>query len=94
VDLVNLCKEFGIGIGVLLSIAGMFFFLLKWVLEQFKVELTENRKERVEYLRTLAEMKDGITEHNSRSKEFMNNVGQEHREMIATLGRINGYKEH
>ena len=92
-DLVTLCKDFGIGVGVLLAIAGMFFFLLKWVLEQFKVELTENRKERVEYLKTLSKMEEGISEHNTRSKEFMTNVATEHKEMISALGRINGYTD-
>lgn len=78
--------------GVAGLIAIPFFLILKWVLEQAKIELIENRKERIEYLRILAEMKQEIAEHNLRAKEFQTNVQAEHKEMIITLGRINGYK--
>lgn len=69
----------------------LFFFILKWVLEQFKTELTENRKERKEYLEALAGMKQELAEHNKRANDFHTNVQKEHQEMIKTLGRINGY---
>lgn len=92
-DWLTMCKDLGLLATLVLIVAGMFFLLLKWTLEQFKTELIENRKERVDYLKALAEIKDGVTEHNSRSREFMNSVAAEHREMILTLGRINGYKD-
>lgn len=86
-------REFGLlGITVI-AVAAALFCLLKWVLEQFKTELTENRKERKEYLETLGDIRKDICEHNIRAKEFQNNVQLEHKEMITTLSRINGWKD-
>ena len=79
------------GIAGLISV--FFFLILKWVLEQFKTELIENRKERKEYLEALAKLTQCSEEHNARAKEFQLNVQKEHGEMIATLGRINGYRK-
>jgi len=84
----TLIEKFGVSI----IIAMFFFLILKWVLEQFKQELIENRKERKEYLQALGEIKIEMQDHNSRAKEFHSNVQAEHKEMIETLGRINGYK--
>ena len=86
-------EKFGIGATMGLIICSFFFFILKWVLEQFKKELEENRKERVEYLTALNGIKQEMSEHNIRAKEFQCNVQAEHKEMITTLGRINGYKQ-
>jgi hypothetical protein len=84
----NLLERFGIA-----GLIGIFFFLvLKWVLEQFKIELIENRKERKEYLDALAGIKQELNDHNVRAKEFQCAVQKEHNEMIVSLGRINGYK--
>jgi len=74
-------------------IGGFFFFILKWVLEQFKIELVENRKERKEYLEALSGIKQELNDHNVRAKEFQCAVQKEHNEMIVSLGRINGYKQ-
>jgi hypothetical protein len=91
-DWAQLGKEFGL-IGIALgSVLTMFFFILKWVLAQFKEELTGNRKERSEYICTLNNINANIAEHNARAKEFQTNVQAEHKEMIISLGRINGYK--
>jgi len=79
--------------GVAGLIAIPFFLILKWVLEQFKLELVESRKERKDYLESLAKLTQCAEEHNARAKEFQANVQKEHREMITSLGRINGYKE-
>ena len=91
------CQEFGLSGGLLLTIiiTGMAMggFGFKWILEQFNIELEGARKERTDYLNILNNMNRSITEHNERSKEFCDHVAQEHKEMIATLGRINGYKE-
>lgn len=86
----TLVEKFGSSI----IIALFFFLVLKWVLEQFKQELIENRKERKEYLLILAEMKQEMTDHNGRAKDFHNNVQSEHKQMIECLGRINGYKKY
>ena len=90
-------KEFGLVGGILLlvmmSIVGMSIKGWMWILEQFKHELNNNRAERKEYLDILHKMGAGIDEHNIRSKEFMAGSALEHKEMIITLGRINGYKK-
>ncbi len=85
-------ERFGIGATMGLIICSFFFFILKWVLEQFKKELEENRKERAEYLTALAGIKQELNDHNIRAKEFQACVQREHNEMIVSLGRINGYK--
>jgi predicted RND superfamily exporter protein len=91
-DWLGWMEKFGIGATMGLIVCSFFFFILKWVLEQFKKELEENRKERKEYLDVLAGIKVDISEHNARAREFQSNVQAEHKEMIISLGRINGYK--
>jgi len=92
-DWAQLGKDFGL-IGVAFgAVLTMFFFILKWVLEQFKTELTNNRAERKDYLCTLEKINSSLEEHNCAAKEFHCNVQAEHKEMITTLGRINGYKK-
>lgn len=87
-----MCQEYGL-IGVIMASFITFLgFIIKWILAQFKVELEANRAERTAYLEILHKLREEIDDHNTRSKEFCSNVTIEHREMIATLGRINGYK--
>jgi hypothetical protein len=90
-DIGVLCREYGLLGVVIFSVVTMFFFLLKWVLAQFKEELVNNRSERKDYLITLGKIREQIDEHNIRAKEFQCAVSLEHKEMILTLGRINGY---
>ena len=91
-------EKFGLPTCFTLVIASFFFFLLKWVLEQSKVELIENRKERSQFLAILDKYAIGIQQHNQRSELFMDGVVKHHEKMInnlneitITLGRINGY---
>ena len=91
-------EKFGLPTCFTLVIASFFFFLLKWVLEQSKIELIENRKERTQFLSILDKYAISIQEHNSRSALFMDGVVKHHGKMISnlneitiTLGRINGY---
>ena len=90
-------KEFGLVGGILLvvmmSIVVMSIKGWMWILEQFKHELNNNRAERKEYLDILHKMGAGIDEYNARSKEFMVGCSQNQKEMIITLGRINGFKK-
>ena len=90
-DWSSLCKD--VGVATTLVVAGIIILLLliKWVLEQFKVELTENRKERVAYLDRLGEIKREMEQHGQRSRDFQEHVIREHKEMIDVLGRINGH---
>jgi hypothetical protein len=88
----RMCQDYGlIGI-VMASFITFLGFIIKWILAQFKVELEANRLERTAYLDTLHKIREEITDHNIRSKEFCAAVAIEHREMILTLGRINGFK--
>lgn len=95
-DWIAACKEFGIVGGILLivmfAIVTMSIKGWMWILEQFKHELNGNRDERTKYLDILHKIGAGVDEHNLRSKDFMLDVSREHKEMILTLGRINGYK--
>lgn len=99
-DWVQWCEKIGLVGSVLLIVSSFFFFILKWVLEQFKVELTENRAERVKFLSILETHNHMIQDHNNRAIDFQNMVKEDHVKMIdnlqeitITLGRINGYKK-
>jgi hypothetical protein len=92
-DWAQLGKDFGLIGAICGAVLTMFFFVLKWVLAQFKDELNGNRVERREYLCTLEKMNSNIEDHSLAAKEFHNAVQAEHKEMITTLGRINGYKD-
>ena len=98
------CKEFGVLGGLLLfvmvGILTMFGFGFKWILEQFKVELEGNRKERTEYLGILNKISGSIDDHDKRAEDRGHYVKQEHEKMLdiakETLliaGRINGFKK-
>ena len=100
----KVCSDFGLVGGLLLIIiAGaltMCGFGFKWILEQFKVELEGNRKERTEYLGILHKISMTIDEHDKRADERGRYVREEHKEMLnvaketlVIAGRINGYKQ-
>lgn len=88
----KLCQEAGIAMTLVVAGIVILLLLIKWVLEQFKTELTLNRQERADYLVALNKIGSSVDEHNQRSREFMTNVNAQHNEMITTLARINGYK--
>jgi len=96
----TICREFGL-VGVL-AISGtvLLGFLVRAIWEQFKRELEANRLERAEYLTKLDRLTHGIEEHNARSSTFMTGVIEDHqnnslilKEIVVTLGRINGYRD-
>lgn len=102
-DIIQIIKEFGLGVALATAIVGLFWFILKWILEQFKYELECARKEREDFnnkssierqrfLDILDKHNNMICEHNIRATEFQNKVTNEHKDMIQVLGRINGYK--
>lgn len=98
-DWIGWIEKVGLVSSLALIICSMFFFILKWVLEQFKIELIANRQDRKDYLDALHSIKEKLSEHEIRAKEFQCNVTLEHREMIknlgeitVTLGRINGFR--
>jgi hypothetical protein len=79
----------GLLIGGILTMCGLGF---KWILEQFKVELEGNRKERLEYLIILHKIDTSIQEHDRRAEERGRFVREEHNKMIDKLEAINGIK--
>lgn len=91
-DIGKVFEQFGL-LGLLIGgILGMCGLGFKWILEQFKVELEGNRKERIEYLTILHKIDNSIDEHDKRAEERGRYVREEHKQMIEVLGRINGYK--
>lgn len=91
-DWSRMAQDYGL-IGIVMTAFITFLgFIIKWILGQFKIELEANRIERKDYLDALHAIRTEVTEHNIRSKECWMNVNAEHKEMIQTLGRINGYK--
>jgi hypothetical protein len=92
-DWTRMAQDYGLIGVVMASFITFLGFIIKWILAQFKVELEANRVERTQYLDALHKIREEITDHNIRSKEFCINVTAEHKEMISCLGRINGYKE-
>ena len=91
-------EKFGFPTAFALIIAGMFFFLLKWVLAQSKIMLDQMAQERESWLKTLQVINEQMLVIQQNNKIFydQNNEAHkyqrdEHKEMIISLGRINGY---
>lgn len=92
-------SEYGL---VGLIIAVLFFILWKilvWVMAFVKEIQAQQAKERESWLcqlktqsEVLLKISSSIDEHDKRADERGKYVREEHREMIQTLGRINGYK--
>lgn len=85
-----------------LGIAGLifvpFFFLLRWLLQEVKLILERETAERNLWAAIIRGFQDNISEHTLQAKVFHESVieahrfqREEHKEMIITLGRINGY---
>lgn len=92
-------SEYGL-IGLILS--ALFFILwrlLVWVMAFVKDTIAEHNEERKSWLCTMKQhtelinrISQAMDEHDRRADERGKYIREEHREMIATLGRINGYK--
>jgi len=95
-------------LGVIAIVAGPLFFLIKWITEEFKVTLAAHREERKIWAELYSSHKSDLVAHSERAENFqrmvqeqhdrmmknMDSACKEHQEMILTLGRINGYKDH
>ena len=95
-------------LGVIAIVAGPLFFLIKWIAEEFRVTLSAHREERKIWAELYASHKIDSVAHAERAENFQKQVQEqhermmktmdaackEHNEMILTLGRINGYKDH
>ena len=85
-------------LGVSAVIVIPFFFLIKWIADEFKVTLAAHRDERKVWADLFAKHQECILQHNERAAAFQERVAAEHSKMVnnldeitKTLGRINGY---
>jgi len=85
--LVKIIVEYGLGLGIFI----VFFFLLKWVLEEVKKILERDASERAKWLEIIQGFQKCITEHTEKAEFFHKQSQKEHEQMIEVLGRINGY---
>lgn len=91
----ELLKELGT-VGI---VAIPLFFLIKWIAEEFKALLVREYEERQKWLCVIQGFQKAIDEHSEQARTFHRTVEEanryqrdEHKQMIETLGRINGYK--
>lgn len=85
-----------------------FMFLLKWVLQEVSAILKRECEERVAWQNIISNFQISQTQLGEQHRAFMEQVSEahrfqreehkamadEHQQMIETLGRINGYKDH
>jgi len=93
-------SEYGL-VGVIIGI--LFFIVWKillWVMAWVDKQAIQQAEERKCFIMQIGEITKALENHNSNAREFHNQVAEahkfqreEHREMIASLGRINGYKK-
>ena len=84
----SLLKEWGI-IGI---VAIPLFFLIKWIAEEFKEQLKRAHEFNMEATNRLNSICTALERHDEKAEERGKYVREEHKQMIETLGRINGYK--
>lgn len=92
----NIIKEFGIGGAVTF----LLFLVVKWTLETTKDILKQASEERKIYqenhinnIKAIEKITASIDRHDEKAEERGKYVREEHKQMIETLGRINGYKQ-
>ena len=93
------CREMGLGVTLALAVFAAFFFLLKWVLKASEKMLDRMHEQEIRAWTVMDGYQKALQEHTAQAKDFHNSVNEahkyqreEHKEMILTLGRINGYK--
>ena len=92
-------KEYGLVGLIMFAVIALLFFVVKWTLQTTKEIMAQAARERETWQQALGNINDCIKEHTSQAKMFHEQVNEahrfqreEHKEMIVTLGRINGYK--
>ena len=95
----NFAREMGLGVTLAIATFAAFFFLLKWVLKASEKMLERMHEQELRAWATMEGYQKALQEHTAQAKEFHNTVQEayrfqreEHKQMIDTLGRINGYK--
>lgn len=92
-------SEYGLIGLMIMAIIGLLFIIIKWVLKEHHDLMAQQAEERKCWHETIMNLsdninktKDSIIEHDRRADERGKFVREEHKQMIETLGRINGYK--
>lgn len=103
---IKMCEEFGLGVSLSLAILVMFFFLLKWVLNQQDLILRRSDTQDTAWREIVSQMRTSLDAQRMESREFQSMVQEAHkyqrdehkeiigqmREVTSSLGRINGHK--
>ena len=90
--------------GVIGIVVGILFFILwrmlVWVMAFVRETIQQHNDERITWLEVLREhrqklerLSNNMDEHDKRADERGKYIREEHKQMIETLGRINGYKK-
>ena len=93
-------------IGIVAIVAVPLFFLIKWIMEEFKGTLQRQHDERIQWAEVIIGFQKEISTNTDNAKAFHEEVKDAHRyqreehtalmeqmrEVTASLGRINGYK--
>jgi uncharacterized phage-associated protein len=92
-------KEYGLVGVIMFAVIALLFFVVKWTLQTTRDIMVQAAKEREAWQAAIGNVNDCIKEHTSQARAFHEQVNEahkfqreEHKEMITTLGRINGYK--
>ena len=85
----NLVKELGV-IGI---VAVPLFFLIKWIAEEFKEQLKRAHEFNMAATERLNSICVALERHDEKAEERGKYVREEHKEMITSLARINGFKK-
>lgn len=99
-------SEYGLLGLVIGAVIVLLFFIVKWVLEHVKALLEQQAKEREAWCKvqekqnetfqkvvvSIDQVVKALEKHDEKADERGKYVREEHKEMIASLGRINGYK--
>lgn len=93
-------SEFGLSGLMIGAIILLLWFIVKWVLEHTKELLAQQAKEREcwnlvidKHNTAIQDIVAAIKKHDEKADERGRYVRDEHKEMMAILGRINGYKD-
>jgi hypothetical protein len=91
--------EYGLLGVVICAVIVLLYKIVMWTLATTKEILAQAAKERECFTEKIAEVTKALDSHSATAREFHNQVveahkfqREEHKEMIISLGRINGYK--
>lgn len=85
-------KEYGFGAVMAVANIVLLYKIVMWTLAAHKDFMASVQKERETWVETINKIQGAIENHDKKAEERGRFVREEHRQMIETLGRINGYK--